>query len=189
VDLVNRLEMILRGKVSNVGAPVAYSAWNLPPPKAFTLFVSNPPVTDGSLGLRVRPSAEEVSALVASLGEIPDDERQVYFEVPLNPSDAEISAMLDLLAEDSSDAAPAGALVAAPLPGADMTLDTQKPGSTRPRRPCRASQPDPSVDEQKKKKRRLWRVPSLDWDVGASVSAAKEVPAAEFIDADPTGCA
>jgi hypothetical protein len=43
-DLVNRLEMILRGKVSNVGAPVAYSAWNLPPPKAFTLFVSNPPV-------------------------------------------------------------------------------------------------------------------------------------------------
>jgi hypothetical protein len=53
VDLVNRPEMILRGKVSNVGTPVAYSAWNLPPPKAFTLFVSNPPVNDGSLGLRV----------------------------------------------------------------------------------------------------------------------------------------
>jgi hypothetical protein len=114
-DLVNRLEMILRGKVSNIGAPVSYSAWNLPPPKAFTLFVSNPPVTDGSLGLRVRPSAEEVSALVASLGEIPDDERQVHFEVPLNPSDAEISAMLDLLAEDSSDAAPAGTSVVAPV--------------------------------------------------------------------------
>jgi hypothetical protein len=43
-DLVSRLEMILRGKVSNVGAPVAFSAWNLPPPKTFTLFVSNPPV-------------------------------------------------------------------------------------------------------------------------------------------------
>jgi hypothetical protein len=26
VDLVNRLEMILRGKVSNIGAPVAYLA-------------------------------------------------------------------------------------------------------------------------------------------------------------------
>jgi hypothetical protein len=168
-DLVSRLEMILRGKVSNVGAPVVYSAWNLPPPKALTLFVSNPPVTDGSLGLRVRPSAEEVSALVASLGEIPDDERQVHFEVPLNPSDAEISVMLDLLAEDSSDAAPAGALVVAPLPEADTTLDTQKPVSTRLRRPCRASQPDPSVDEQKKKKRRLRRVSSLDRDVGTSV--------------------
>jgi hypothetical protein len=53
VDLVNRLEMILRGKVSNVGAPVAYSAWNLPPSKAFTHFVSNPPAADGGLGLRV----------------------------------------------------------------------------------------------------------------------------------------
>jgi hypothetical protein len=35
--------------------------------------------------------------------------------VPLDPSDAEISAMLDMLAEDSSDAAPAGALVVALL--------------------------------------------------------------------------
>jgi hypothetical protein len=138
-DLVSRLEMILRGKVSNVGAPVAYSAWNLPPPKAFTLFVSNPPVTDGNLGLRVRPSAEEVSALVASLGAIPDDERQVYFEVPLNPSDADINAMLDLLAEDSSDAAPAGTLAVVPLQEVDTTLDVQKPVSTRPRRPSRTN--------------------------------------------------
>jgi hypothetical protein len=100
---------------------------------------------------RVRPSAEEVSVLVASLGEIPDDERQVHFEVSLDPSDAEISAMLDLLAEDSSDAAPAGTLVVAPLPETGTTLDIQKPASTCPRRPCRANQLDPSADEQKKK--------------------------------------
>jgi hypothetical protein len=50
---VNRLEMILRGKVSNVGAPIAYSVWNLPPSKAFAHFVSNPPAADGGLGLRV----------------------------------------------------------------------------------------------------------------------------------------
>jgi hypothetical protein len=105
MDLVSQLEMILRGKVSNVGAPVAYSAWNLPPSKTFTQFVSNPPAGDGGLGLRVRPSAEEVSALVALLGEVSDDERQVHFEVPLDPSDGEISAMLDMLAEDSSDTA------------------------------------------------------------------------------------
>jgi hypothetical protein len=140
------------------------------------------------VGLRVRPSAEEVSALVASLGEIPNDERQVHFEVPLNPSDAEISAMLDLLAEDSSDAAPAGTLVVAPLPEADTTLDVQKPVSTRPRRPYRANQPDPSADEQKKKRRRLWRVSSFDQDAGTSVPAAEEVPATGFSDADPNGC-
>jgi hypothetical protein len=75
VDLVSRLEMILKGKVSNIGAPISYSAWNLPPSKAFTSFVSNPPAGDSGLGLRVRPSPEEVSALVASLEEIPDDER------------------------------------------------------------------------------------------------------------------
>jgi hypothetical protein len=41
VDLVSQLEMILRGKVSNIGAPVAYSAWNLPPSKAFIRILSS----------------------------------------------------------------------------------------------------------------------------------------------------
>jgi hypothetical protein len=149
--------------------------------------VSNPPVADGSLGLRVRPSAEEVSALVASLGEILDDERQVHFEVPLDPSDAEISAMLDMLAEDSSDAAPARTLVVTPLPEAGITSDIQKPVSVRPRRPSQANQLVPPADEQKKKKRRLQRVSSLDRDVGPSVPAAEEVLVPKFTDADPNG--
>jgi hypothetical protein len=180
--------MILRGKVSNVGAPVAYSAWNLPPSKAFTHFMSNPPAGDGGLGLRVRPSAEEVSALVVLLEEIPDDERQVHFEVPLDPSDAEISAMLDMLAEDSSDAAPAGTLAVAPLPEASKALDIQRSVSVRPKRPCRANQPASPADGQKKKKRRLRRVSSLDWDAGLSAPAAEEVLVPEFTEADPNGC-
>jgi hypothetical protein len=52
-DLVSRLDMVLRGKISNVGAPVAYSAWNLPPHRSFFNFVSNPPASDSGLGLRV----------------------------------------------------------------------------------------------------------------------------------------
>jgi hypothetical protein len=52
-DLLSRLDMILRGRVSNVGAPVAYSAWNLPPNRPFFEFVSNPPTHDGSPGHRV----------------------------------------------------------------------------------------------------------------------------------------
>jgi hypothetical protein len=188
VDLVSQLEMILRGKVSNVGARVAYSAWNLPPSKAFTHFVSNPPAGDGGLGLRVRPSAKEVSALVALLGEIPDDERQVHFEVPLDPSDAEISDMLDMLAEDSSDAAPARTFMVAPLPEASKALDIQRPISVRLKRPCRANQPASPADEQKKKKRRLRRVSSLDRDAGPLAPAVEEVPVPEFTDADPNGC-
>jgi hypothetical protein len=105
----------------------------------------------------------------------------------LDPSDAEISAMLDMLAEDSSDAAPAGTLVVAPLPEAGITLDIHKPVSVRPRRPCRAHQLDSPADEQKKKKRRLRRVSSLDRDAGPSVPAAEEIPVPEFTDADPNG--
>jgi hypothetical protein len=115
VDLVSWLEMILRGKVSNIDAPVVYSAWNLPPSKTFISLVSNPPAVDSGLGLRVRPSPEEVEALVVSLGDIPNDERQVHFEMPINPSDAEISAMLDMLAEDSSDSVPAETLAVATI--------------------------------------------------------------------------
>jgi hypothetical protein len=151
--------------------------------------VSNPPVTDDGLGLRVRPSAEEVNTLVASLGEIPNDERQVHFEVPLARSDADLRAMRDLLAEDSPDAAPAGTLVVAPLSEASITLDVQKPASARSRRPCRANQPGPSADEQKKKKRRLRQVSSLDRGAGPSAPAAEEVPVPDFTDADPNGCA
>jgi hypothetical protein len=188
VDLVSRLEMILRGKVSNIGALVAHSAWNLPPSKAFTSFVSNPPASASGLGLRVRPSPEEVSALVASLGEIPDDERQVHFEVPLNPSDAEISAMLDMLAEDSSDAAPAETLVVAPIPESGKALDTQRSDSVRPKRPRRANHPTSPTEGKKKKKKRLRRVSCLDQDTGPSSPTAEEVPVSVFAEADPNGC-
>jgi hypothetical protein len=61
-DLVSQLDMILGGKVSNVGALVSYSAWNLPPPKSFFNFVSNPPTGDSGLGLRVRTSPEDIEA-------------------------------------------------------------------------------------------------------------------------------
>jgi hypothetical protein len=188
VDLVNWLEMILRGNVSNVGAPVAYSAWNLPPSKAFTYFVSSPSSADGGLGLRVRPSAKEVSALVALLGEIPDDERQVHFEVPLDPSDAEIGAMLDMLAGDSSDVAPAETLVVVPIHEADKALDAQKPINVRPKRSRRVDQASFPAEGEKKKKRRLRQVSSLDQGAGPSAPVAEEVPVPEFTEADPNGC-
>jgi hypothetical protein len=66
-DLLSRLDMILRGRVSNAGAPVAYSAWNLAPNRPFSESVSNPPARDGSLGHRVRPSPEDIEVLVAPL--------------------------------------------------------------------------------------------------------------------------
>jgi hypothetical protein len=128
--------MILRGKVSNIGAPVAYSAWNLPPSKSFFNFVSNPPASDSGLGLRVRPSLDEVEVLVASIGDLPNDERQVHFEMPMSPGDAEISAMLDMLAKESSDSVPVETMAVATIPKPEKTVNTQEPDGTRPKRLC-----------------------------------------------------
>jgi hypothetical protein len=180
--------MILRGKVSNIGSPVAYSAWNLPPSKAFISFMSNPPANDSGLCLRVRPSPEEVEALVASLGEIPVDERQVHFEMPLNPSDAEISAMLDMLAEDSSNSVPAETLAVAPIPESRKTLDIQRSDSIPPKRPLRTNHPTSLAEGKKKKKRRLRRVSCLNHDVGPSAPTVGEVPVPIFSEAKPNGC-
>jgi hypothetical protein len=188
VDLVSQLEMILRGKMSNISAPVAYSAWNLPPPKTFISFVSHPPAGDSGLGLRVRPSPEEVEALVASLGEIPNDERQVHFEMPINPSDAEISAMLDMLAEDSSDSVPAETLAVATILEPEKTLTAQQSDGARPKRLRPANHPTDPAEGKKKKKRRLQRVSCSNQDVGPSAPAAEEVPVEIFTGANPNGC-
>jgi hypothetical protein len=117
--------MILRGKVSNVGAPVAYSAWNLPPPKSFFNFVSNPPAGDSGLGLRVRPSPEDIEALVASLCDLPNDERQLHFEMPVSPDDAEMNDVLDMLAGESFDLTPTETMAVAVIPKLDRIVDTR----------------------------------------------------------------
>jgi hypothetical protein len=136
----------------------------------------------------VRPSPEEVEALVASLGEIPDDERQVHFEMPVNPSDVEISAMLDMLAEDSSDSVPAETLAVASIPESGKTSGIQGSDSIRPKRPRRTNHPTSLAEGKKKKKRRLRRVSCLDQDAGPSAPVAGEVPVPTFTEAEPNGC-
>jgi hypothetical protein len=93
------------------------------------------------------------------------------------------------LAEDSSDTAPDGTLAVVPLPEVDATLDVSKPVNTRPRRPSRTSQPEPSADEQKKKRRRLRRVSSFDEDARTLAPAAEEMTATVLADIEPNGCA
>jgi hypothetical protein len=187
VDLVSQLEMILRGKVSNIGAPVAYSAWNLPSFKSFFDFVSNPPDSDSGLGLRVRSSLEEVEVLVASLGDLPNDDRQVHFEMLMNPGDAEISAMLDMLAGDSSDSAHPEPMAVATIPEPEKTVYTQRPEGTRPKRLRQVSRPTAPAEGKKKKKRRLRRVSCLDQGAGPSAPIAEGVPAELFTRAKPNG--
>jgi hypothetical protein len=52
-DLLSWIDLMLRGKILNDGAPLSYSAWNLPPQSPFSKFTSNSHVQDGSPGHRV----------------------------------------------------------------------------------------------------------------------------------------
>jgi hypothetical protein len=149
--------------------------------------VSNPPAGDSGLGLRVRPSLEEVEVLVASLSDLPNDDKQVHFEMPMSPCDVEISAMLDMLAEDSSDSVPVETMAVATIPEPEKTVNTKKLDGTRPKRLRQASHPTAPA-EGKKKKRQLQRVSCLDQDAGPSAPAAEEVPVELFTRADPNGC-
>jgi hypothetical protein len=92
--------------------------------------VSNPPTSDGGLGLRVRPSTKDIEALVAPLRDLPNDERQIHFEMPASPDDAEIDDVLSMLAGESSDSTHAEPMA--------ITVGQEIEG-TRPKRPRQAS--------------------------------------------------
>jgi hypothetical protein len=187
VNLVSRLDMILRGRVSNVGAPVAYSAWDLPPHKSFSDFVSNPPTNDGGLGLRVRPSPEEIEALIAPLWNIPNDEKQIHFEMLASPDDAEIDVVLRMLAGESSESTHVEPMAITAGQELDKAVETRKPEGARPKRPRQVSCPTAPIEEKKKKKRRLRRLSCLDQDAGPSALACDEVPAEVLPEVDPNG--
>jgi hypothetical protein len=141
--------MVLRGRVSNAGAPVGYSAWNLPPIRPFSEFVSNPPASDGSLGLRVRPSPKEIEALITPLQSLLDDERHTHFEMPASTDDTEIDAVLSLLARDSSDSTHAEPMAIIAVQELGEAVETQKPVGVCPKHLHRVSRPTAPVEEKK----------------------------------------
>jgi hypothetical protein len=186
-DLLSRLDMILRGRVSNAGAPVAYYAWNLPPLRPFSEIVSNPPARDGSQGLRVRPSLEDIEALIAPLRSLPEDVRQTQFEMPASTDDAEIDVVLSLLAGESSDSTHTEPMAIKTRQELGEEVETRKPEGARPKRPRRVSRPTAPV-EGKRKKRRLRRLSCLDRDASPSAPVPDDVPAKGIPEVDAKGC-
>jgi hypothetical protein len=64
--------------------------------------------------------------LVASLCDLPNDERQVHFEMPTSPDDAEINVVLDMLAGESSDSVSAETMVVAVILETVKTVDKRR---------------------------------------------------------------
>jgi hypothetical protein len=159
--------MILRGRVSNAGAPLAYSAWNLPPNRLFSEFVSDPPARDGSPGYRVRPSPEDIESLIAPLLSLPEAERQTHFEMSSSSDYAEMDAMHSLLAGESSDSTRTEPMAVATGQEFGKDVEIQKPKGARQKHSCRVNHLATPVEEKKKK--RLQRLSCLDQDAGPSV--------------------
>jgi hypothetical protein len=107
--------------------------------------VSNPPASDGSLGLRVRPSPKEIAALVAPLRDLPNDERQIHFEMSTSPDDAKIDVVLSMLAGESSDSTHAESMAITAGQELNKTVKTQKPEGARPKRSRQVSRPTAPV--------------------------------------------
>jgi hypothetical protein len=185
--LMSRLDMILRGRVSNAGAPVAYSAWNLPPIRPFSEFVSNPPASDGSLGLRVRPSPEDIEDLIDPLRSLPEDERQTYFEMPASTDDTKIDVVLSLLARESSNSTQVEPMAITAVQELGEAVETRKPEGACPKSPRRVSCPTAHAEE-KRKKRRLRRLSCLDQGAGPSAPVHDEVPAEALPEVDVKDC-
>ena len=123
--------------------------------------MSNPPTSDGGLGLRVRPSPEDIEALVARLRDLPNDERQVHFWMLASPDDTEIDVVLSMLVRESFDSTHAEPMAITVGQELNKTVETRKPEGTRPKRPRQVSRPTAPVEEKKKKKR-LRRMSCLD---------------------------
>jgi hypothetical protein len=184
--------MILRDRVSNAGAPLAYSTWNLPPNSPFSGFVSNPPARDGSPGHSVRPSPEDIETLIAPLQNPPKAKRQTHFEMPYSIDDAEMDVVLSLLAGESSDSIRTEPMAIAAGQELGEDVEIQKPECARQKHSRRVNRPAALVEE---KKRRLRRLSCLDQDAGPSalflgdglVDAIPEVSAEGCDDAQAAG--
>jgi hypothetical protein len=186
-DLLSRLDMILRGRVSNDGAHVAYFAWNVLPNRPFSEFVSNPPSRDGSPGHRVRPSPEDIDALIAPLRNLLEGETQTHFEMPASTDDAEMDVVLSLLAEESSDSTRTEPMAITSGQEFEEEVEIRKPEGGRPKRSRRVNRPTAPVEEEEKK-RRLRRLSCLDQDAGPSVKIPDDVSVDTIPKVDAKGC-
>jgi hypothetical protein len=72
--------------------------------------------------------------------------------MPTSQGDAEISAMLDMLAGDSSDSVPAETMAVATILELEKIVDTRKPEGTHPKCLRQVSHPTAPTEGKKKKK-------------------------------------
>jgi hypothetical protein len=82
----------------------------------------------------VRPSLEDIEALIAPLWSLLEDERQTHFDMPANTDDAKIEVVLSLLAGESSDSTRTELMAITTRQEFGEEVETRKPEGSRPKR-------------------------------------------------------
>jgi hypothetical protein len=101
----------------------------------------------------VRPSPEDIEALIAPLRSLPEDERQTHFDMPASTDDAKMDVMLSLLAGESSDSTHTKSMAITTGQELGEEVETRKPEHARPKCPHRVSRLTAPVEEKRKKRR------------------------------------
>jgi hypothetical protein len=125
--------------------------------------------------------------LIAPLWSLPEAERQNHFEMPTSTDDAEMDAVLSLLAEESSDSTRTEPMAITTGQEFVEDVEIQKPQGAHPKHSRRVNRPTAPVEE-KKKKRRLQRLSCLHQDAGSSVSIPDDVLADAIHEVNTEGC-
>jgi hypothetical protein len=109
----------------------------------------------------VRPSSEDIEAFIALYRNLPEEERQTHLQMQTIADEAEVNAVLNMLASESSESARTELVSAAT--GCVFSEDEGacSPRGARCKRLCRSSHPVVST-EGKKRKRRLWHSSGLE---------------------------
>jgi hypothetical protein len=186
-DMLSRVDLMLRGKISNAGAPLSYSVWNLPPQSPFSEFVSNPPVQVSNLGHRVRPSLEDIEAFIAPYWNLPEEERQTHFQMQTIASEAKVNSVLSMLAGESSDSVHTESVSAATGHGFGEDEGVHSLGSARRKRLRRTSHPAAPA-ERKKRKKRLWWSSGLELGADPTTSVLSDGSVSANLEDDIENC-
>jgi hypothetical protein len=125
--------------------------------------------------------------MIAPLRSLPDGERQTHFEMPASIDDAEIDALLSMMAGESSDSTHIEPMAIMPRHKLGKAVEIRKPKGAHPKHPRRVSRPTAPIEEKKKKKR-LRRLSCLDQGAGPSALVHDEVPIEILPEVDAKGC-
>jgi hypothetical protein len=135
----------------------------------------------------VRPSLEDIEAFIAPYRSLPEDERQTHFQMQTTAHEAEVNAVLRMLASESSDSARTESVTIATGHGLGEDEGVQSPTSVHHKRLCRMSHPA-APTKGKKRKKRLRRSSGLELDADPTTSVLGGGPASANLEDDIEDC-